>query len=90
MRAKFYVTKISKYGNFIQTEVGTKEEISQETLTMSPVCPSKFGPNGEHEDNDFHRWSPSGSFELTITNPALFGKFAIGDKYYLDFTKSEK
>ena len=98
MRAKFRVDSIRKYGEVISTFdpiqgkiVSTiKASDSQETLEMSPVCPNKFGPNGEHEDNDFHRYSPSGSLQLTVTNPTLIGKIKPGEKYYLDFTLAEK
>lgn len=102
MRAKFYVTKIVKHSSSTTTKAlitkagqpsyadeKVEETISSETLSMSPVCPAKFGPAGEHEDNDFHRWSPTGSFELTITNPSLFGKFTPGQKYYVDFSLAD-
>jgi hypothetical protein len=80
MRAKFEVTKIVKH----PCQCGKGASCVE--LSMKPVCPSKFGPNGEHEDNDFHRWSPSGEFHLNITNPALQDRFEVGQKYYLDFT----
>lgn len=75
MRAKFKVDSV------LVTEFA-------ETLKMSPVCPKSFGENGAHEDNDFHRYSPSGSLEIFITNENLFGKFKPGKKYYMDFTEA--
>lgn len=61
-----------------------------QVLKMAPVCgPAPFGPNGESEDNTFARWTPSGSMELYITNPDLHGKFAVGQKFYVDFTPAE-
>lgn len=60
-----------------------------QTVKMSPVCGNKpFGPNGESEDNTFARYSPSGSFELTINNLELAGKFKVGQKFYADFTEA--
>jgi hypothetical protein len=60
-----------------------------QTVKMSPVCGNQpFGPNGESEDNTFARYSPSGSFELTITNPELANKFKVGQKFYADFTEA--
>jgi hypothetical protein len=82
MRAKFYINKIV-------THRAGDESIWGETLYMTPVCPSTFGANGEHEDNDFHRYTPSGSLEITISNPNLYGKFKEGEKYYLDFTLAD-
>jgi hypothetical protein len=61
-----------------------------ENLRMRPVCKSGGYPaDGSDEDNTFAKFSPSGSLELTITNPALLGQFNPGDTYYLDFTKVE-
>ena len=77
MRAKMQVQKITKYDNH-----------TQETIEMSPVSAIPFGPNGESEDNTFARWTPSGSLSLSITNPALHGKFTVGQKFYLDFTEA--
>lgn len=76
MRAKFNLQSIKKY------EGG-------ERLNFSAVCPNKFGENGENEDNDFARWTPSGELSMTVTNPDLLGVFNEGEKYYLDFTKAE-
>ena len=84
MRAKFIVTKVAK--NTCST---CEQGISSIELEMKPVCPSTFGPKGEHEDNYFHRWSPSGEFKLMITNPALYDKFVEGQAYYMDFTLAE-
>lgn len=76
MRAKFTVQSIEKY------EGG-------ENLYFYAVCPDKFGENGENEDNDFARWTPSGNLSMSVTNPDLLGKFNEGEKYYLDFTKAD-
>ena len=38
------------------------------------------------EDNSFAKFSPSVNFQIMIANPALLGKFASGDTFYVDFT----
>ncbi len=38
------------------------------------------------DDNTYARWSPQANFDLVCMNPALFGQFKPGDKYYVDFT----
>lgn len=48
-----------------------------------------YPEDGSDEDNTFARFSPSGALKLTIANPALLGKFAPGQKFYLDFTEAE-
>ena len=45
--------------------------------------------DGLDEDNTFAKFSPSVDLGITIANPALWGKFAVGDKFYLDFTPAE-
>ncbi|KWN80897.1 hypothetical protein WM24_23760 [Burkholderia ubonensis] len=41
------------------------------------------------EDNTYARWSPQANLDLACMNPALFGKFKVGDKFYVDFTPAE-
>lgn len=61
-----------------------------ETLKMHPVCkPGGYEADGLDEDNTFAKFSPGGSLELMVANPALIGQFNPGDTYYLDFTKVE-
>lgn len=59
-----------------------------ETLYMNPVAASRYPDDGSDENNTYAKFSPSGSFSLTIANPALIGKFAEGEEYYVDFTKA--
>lgn len=78
MRAKMMIGSILRTG-------------TSETLKMSCVCKSgQYPVDGSDEDNTFAKFSPSGTLELTVANPALIGKFNPGDVYYLDFTKVEK
>ncbi|CAB3783183.1 hypothetical protein LMG28688_01596 [Paraburkholderia caffeinitolerans] len=41
------------------------------------------------EDNTYSRWSPQANFDLVCMNPALFGQFKVGDKFYVDFTRAD-
>lgn len=78
MRAKVRVTSIQPY-----PEEGAP---TQEVLTFN--FPAKDGPypaDGSDEDQQFARYSPSGALSLTVANPNLLGKFAVGDTFYLDF-----
>ncbi len=77
MRAKMKVQSV------VKTE-------GAEKLSMSPVCKTGgYDADGLDEDNTFAKFSPSGQLELTVANPALFGKINPGDTYYLDFIKAE-
>ena len=64
--------------------------LSQEEIKLSAVCSKGFGPEGESEDNTYARFTPSGEVRLTISNPALHGKFKPGQKFYLDFTEASE
>lgn len=61
----------------------------QETLTMHAVAASKYPDDGSDEDNTFAKFSPGAHLSINIANPALFGNFAHGEKYYVDFTLAE-
>ncbi len=75
MRAKMKVTEVHDYG-------------SRMNLKMSAVCKSDGYPeDGTDEDNTFARWTPSADLIMNITNPDLFGKFSVGQTFYVDFTE---
>jgi len=81
MRAKMKVSSVSS--GFYPEDNKTSE-----TLTLNAVCASSYDSTGLDEDNTYARFSPSAELVITITNPALFDKFVVGEKYYLDFTKA--
>ena len=81
MRAKLQV-------GFVQQHFGDVErtKFSGESLTMHAVAATKYEGDGADEDNTYARYSPSAKFDIHVANPALFGKFKVGDKFYVDFT----
>ena len=75
MRAKVYVSGIEKYSD------------TQETIKFSAMSKSTSYPSdGSDEDNTYAKFSPMAHFNITITNPELVGQYALGEKYYVDFT----
>lgn len=76
MRAKMKISYIDKRYEY------------QETLHFNPVSRSGYLADGSDENNTYARFTPSGMLSLTVTNPALLGKFEEGEEYYLDFTKA--
>lgn len=81
MRAKVRVTGIKKSPN--------DENPTHEALTFHfPAKDGSYPADGSDEDQQFAKFSPSGALSLTIANPALLGKFAIGDTFYLDFIRA--
>jgi hypothetical protein len=81
MRAKLQVGSVFAHRN---SETG---EVASETLSFFGVSRSDGYPaDGSDEDNTFAKWSPSVNLQIQITNPALFGKFEPGQKFYVDFS----
>lgn len=80
MRAKLQVGSVFAHRN-------PEGEVSTETVTFFGVAKSGGYPaDGSDEDNTFARWSPSVNFTISIANPALFGQFEPGQKFYVDFS----
>lgn len=41
--------------------------------------------SGSEENKQFSKWTPAASFEISISNPAAFGKLSRGHEFYVDF-----
>lgn len=80
MRAKLKVS-------FVQEHFyGPEKSKSQETLQMHAVAAKSYQADGNDEDNTFAKFSPSANLAINIANPALWGKFEVGQAYYVDFS----
>ena len=77
MRAKFELQNVTQIAE------------DAEELRFVAVTEKPFDEEGNSEDNSFSRWTPTGELTMTITNPNLIGTMEPGEKYYLDFTKTE-
>lgn len=78
MRAKVYVSGIEKYS------------VESESIKFSAISKNGAYPSdGSDEDNTYAKFSPMAHFNINIVNPALIGQFALGDKFYVDFTPVE-
>lgn len=46
--------------------------------------------NGEDtpEDNNFSKYTPSASMDMSITNPELFNHFQVDKAYYFDISEA--
>lgn len=74
MRAKLQIASVTKHSD------------TCEQLKFHGVAAKSYPSDGSDEDNTFAKFSPSVALDITITNPALIGKFEVGQKYYADFT----
>lgn len=80
MRAKLEIQSITPY----KDDAGN---VINEGLSFCGVCKSERYPeDGLDEDNTFAKFSPSVSLSINIANPALIGKFVVGERYYVDFS----
>jgi hypothetical protein len=82
MRAKMNVWQIESFGG------SENSSTTLERLTLKAVAKSGSYPSdGSDEDNSFARWTPNAEMTITISNPDLFGKFSVGQAFYVDFTE---
>ena len=74
------------------TIMRAKYKVDSVTVTDQNMELIKFSAvtDGTKKDNTFHKWTPYGTMDITITNQDLFGKIKPGQKYYLDFTLSNE
>lgn len=79
MRAKLKVTNVEG--------ILVGEEKSSENLAFTAVCKNDYDESGLDENNTFSKFTPSADLKMSVSNPALFDKFAVGDEVYVDFTK---
>lgn len=83
MRAKMQVSSVFPHRD-------TVGNTTSETLHFHGVAKSSAYPaDGSDEDNSFARWSPSINLTMQVTNPALFGQFEPGQKFYVDFSPAQ-
>lgn len=78
MRAKLVIDKVTRHSE-------TSESLSFRAVGKSESYPA----DGSDENNTFAMWTPSASLSMSITNPALIGKFNEGEEYYVDFSLAE-
>lgn len=68
------------------TSVILSEQSDQ--LKFSAVgSPIGYRENGLDEENTYAKFTPSAELTMTVSNPALLGKFRPGQKFYVDFTE---
>ena len=74
LRAKVRVTEVLR-------SIDADGSTSQERVKLAAVCSSD--PNSENAQ--WSKWTPCANFELSINNPAAFGKLSNGHEFYIDF-----
>jgi hypothetical protein len=76
VRAKFRVTKIAK------TVSGSAEAVE---ITLTPEYDKSIP-----EDQNYAKYTPSGTIQLYVDNPAASDQLALGKFFYVDFNEVEQ
>lgn len=63
-----------------QVQSITEQQGGLKTVQLHPVT------SGSPENAEFFKWTPSGSIQLGVLNPAAAEQFKPGDVFYVDFT----
>ena len=83
MRAKVWLSQAKESRN----EDG---ELLGENLYFNAVARNDgYDETGDDENNTYAKFSPSADFHIYVANPSLWGKFHVGEEYYVDFTPAE-
>lgn len=99
VRAKFYVSKVSEFGDNGKRSEITKpvagksangldvtNYVSTGVPTREITLQAMYDSGIAEEDKSFATATPSGTLTFYLNNPALADEFKPGQAYYLDFT----
>lgn len=90
MRAKVKVSRVEVFRAGQTNSQISEEYTTSERLTLNAVYKNQYDSTGKDEDNTYALWTPNAEFTINITNPNLFGKFKVDQKYYVDFTLADE
>lgn len=65
---------------FKVTSIEKQPENDHGTVKLSPVI------GGSSENDEFYRWTPSGSIELSTINETALAQFEEGKEFFVGFT----
>lgn len=67
-----------------------KKESYGEILEFTAVSKSDGYPeDGSDENNTYAHFTPDASCRMVVNNPALHGRFEVGQEFYVDFTPAK-
>lgn len=80
-RAKFRLAAVEEWPD---REKFSASEKQGESLRFEAV----YSDDPAHVNHTWSRWTPSGTLQMQVTNPALWGRFVVGREYYLDIAEA--
>lgn len=72
--------------NTVKRSADSNGDIQSEEISMSAVYSDKEGA----ANKQWCKWTPSGQFAFTVSNPSAFGKLLPGMFLYCDLTPTDK
>lgn len=84
-RCKFQVNEVARLAWNIVTKPDEPKRYA-ERIKLTAVCGDEPGS----ENQSFSEFTPSGTLEIFVTNPAIVGTFEPGGFYYLDIIPATK
>lgn len=64
----------------------TVDEVKLTSYSDEVIFKALYAGDKNAEDNTYSKATPSATFNMSITNPALRGVYKPGQKFYVDFT----
>lgn len=62
------------------------ESVKLDGETASIRLGTVYDPDPTSENGQFFKYTPSGSIQMGVVNPAAANQFVEGKEYYIDFT----
>jgi hypothetical protein len=80
------VLRLKMVVNSLKRHADQSGNVTQEELQLSAV----YGAEGNKANEQWSKWTPSGSLQFTISNPSAFSKVMPGQFVFVDLTITDK
>lgn len=87
MRAKLRVSSVQE---LFSRDEGDSEKFGEQLYFHAVARNDAYPEDGSDENNTYAQFSPTANFFLDCRNPNLWGKFKVGEEYYVDFIPAGK
>lgn len=79
------VTRCKMRVSEVTRSISAAGETESERVKLTAV----YANDPQNVNAQWSRWTPNGSIDITISNPAAMGKLSKGHEFYVDFTPAE-
>lgn len=85
MTAEAVATRCKMRVSEVTRSMSADGSVESERVKLTAV----YSNDPENVNAQWSRWTPNGSVDITISNPAAMGKLSKGHEFYVDFTPAE-